>query len=487
MKTGPFTVSTDGSNDADSKQFPLVIRTVNTVTGLVMSELLGVPVLNGSATGENIFNLIDAEFKARDIPFVKGKQEKVFLSGCTLHMVHNGAKQAAKVLPPIESALTDIYYYFDKSCDRKARFKGTQELYDVELRKILKHGCTRWLSIGRCVRRLLDNFDPLKEFFQAEKEAINSKSSKATSSYAASKVENIFNFIRSPTNRLYCMFLSYSVQMFDQFLLGFQSDEPKIHKLKRGMEALLRNIFSRFVKIVARKNKSVQQVEYKVPYHILPNSELGIGEEARHFLEKKEENHLREVKIEEFFGQVKAYFQELADYLKSRLPLGDPLLAHAEVADVACQDDSSVTSVRYFLTRFPSLLPQGCTVNDITEQFSSYQERDLSSCVADRIDKTWENIGCLVQEQERSLKELSMVMRGILTIPHSSAHCERVFSCVRKNRTAQRASLADTTLESLLVVKSNPLGPAEAVRGLTDRTLDTLKSAYSKSLKAKKD
>ena len=32
-------------------------------------------------------------------------------------------------------------------------------------------------------------------------------------------------------------------------------------------------------------------------------------------------------------------------------------------------------------------------------------------------------------------KELSQLMLSILTIPQSSAHCERVFSTVRKNRT----------------------------------------------------
>ena len=44
-------------------------------------------------------------------------------------------------------------------------------------------------------------------------------------------------------------------------------------------------------------------------------------------------------------------------------------------------------------------------------------------------------------------------MLGILTIPHSNTPCERVFSCVRKNKTDQRASLSAQTLEALLLVK----------------------------------
>ena len=47
-----FTVSTDGSNDAQDKQYPLVVRTVDPSSGLVNSELLSVPLCNNVATGK---------------------------------------------------------------------------------------------------------------------------------------------------------------------------------------------------------------------------------------------------------------------------------------------------------------------------------------------------------------------------------------------------------------------------------------------------
>ena len=54
MKRFPFTISTDGSNDAGCKQYPLVIRCINEVSGLVSSELLSIPVCDGSATGKSV-------------------------------------------------------------------------------------------------------------------------------------------------------------------------------------------------------------------------------------------------------------------------------------------------------------------------------------------------------------------------------------------------------------------------------------------------
>lgn len=55
MKISPFTLSTDGSNDVSAKQFPMVVRCFNPVKGMVDSELLSIPVCNGSATGKYLW------------------------------------------------------------------------------------------------------------------------------------------------------------------------------------------------------------------------------------------------------------------------------------------------------------------------------------------------------------------------------------------------------------------------------------------------
>ena len=275
-------------------------------------------------------------------------------------------------------------------------------------------------------------------------------------------MESIFDFIQSPTNKLFCLFLLHQTKVFDAFLVSFQSEKPMIHKLRRGMLKLMRSILTRFVKPSAMLYKSPETVDHNLPVNIKVNSELVIGEDARQFLQEKEAHHLRDHRVEEFFTSAKKYFVSLLDYLKKWLPVNDPLLLHAEVADVGLQTESKLTSLKFFLQRYPCLLPEGVTADTVIEQFTTYQCTDIRQCVteedADGIDSTWKKIGEL---EEVLLSELSLVMRGILTLPHGSAHCERVFSCVKKNRTSQRASLSDVTLESLLVVKSDPRDPVE--------------------------
>ena len=68
------------------------------------------------------------------------------------------------------------------------------------------------------------------------------------------------------------------------------------------------------------------------------------------------------------------------------------------------------------------------------------------------MDCTWNKIGRRVDsEGVVPFRDVADVMLGILTIPHSSSYCERVFSCVHKNKTDTRSSMGDDTLEAMMV------------------------------------
>lgn len=354
--------------------------------------------------------------------------------------------------------------------------------------------------------RLLENWDPLKEFFYEEVTALKKKSS--SSSYAICKAKAILDFVRSPTNRLYCLFLRHTLKVFDPYLTTYQAEAPLVHKLRRGMATLLRNLFSRFVKPSALLYKSTREVDYKTSYNLKGDGEVDIGEAARDFLEEKDEHHLKDERITEFFISAKKYFKSVAEYLLTRLPLDSEMLQHAEVADVSLQVQSKMESLRWFLKKFPALLPPGTSSGLISEQFAVYQGTDVSMCLKAesekdaengkkgggkgesgkkdkeevRLDEVWRRIG---EVEEGTFRELSLVMRGMLSLPHSSAHCERIFSCVRKNKTPQRESMSDETLGSLLILKSSGKPPVEAVQKLNSAQLKELKSAYYLSSKKK--
>ena len=109
-------------------------------------------------------------------------------------------------------------------------------------------------------------------------------------SYAEKKVEVIFEFIRSPTNNLYVMFLRYTIKVFDEILIFLQAEDPRIHTVRRSLHRLLRNILVRFVKPSALTGKAADQVDYHSKYNLKNNADIVIGEEAKQFIANKSEN-----------------------------------------------------------------------------------------------------------------------------------------------------------------------------------------------------
>jgi hypothetical protein len=191
LRHQPFTLATDGSND-DTSMYPLVVRFFSIEQKRVLSLLLSLPECKeASCTGKNIFDVLDNQLKKFAIPwkncicfesdsasvmlgahkgvaaYIRKMADNVYIQGCVCHLVHIAAERAAQKLSfGVEDLLIDIYYYFDKSTKRLKELKQFQVLCNVEVRKILKHSSTRWLSLGICLKRLLQQWEPLQEYLQ---------------------------------------------------------------------------------------------------------------------------------------------------------------------------------------------------------------------------------------------------------------------------------------------------------------------------------
>ena len=163
----------------------------------------------------------------------------------------------------------------------------------------------------------------------------------------------------------------------------------------------------------------------------------------------------------------------------------DEVLTRAEVADISLQTSAKSADLVFFVNTFPALMPAGSTHDSLLEAFAEYQCSIIDDCVRDRMDLSWKALSDKKNGGGvKPFQALASVMLGILTIPHSSAHCERVFSCVRQNKTDTRNALGDDTLESLLVLKSNPVSCIDLEYSAA--TMRSLKSAYHRSLNTDK-
>lgn len=134
----------------------------------------------------------------------------------------------------------------------------------------------------------------------------------------------------------------------------------------------------------------------------------------------------------------------------------------------------------YTYYRFSKLLPYQSPreLNELQEEYTMYQllqEEEIPKDIWDealvieddeksyhRMDIIWNFLSKKkLPDGSLCFKRLSRISKLILVLPHSNAEEERLFSIVRKNKTAFRPTLDPKgTLSSILTIKFGSTGPA---------------------------
>ena len=242
--------------------------------------------------------------------------------------------------------------------------------------------------------------------------------------------------------------------MFDRTNKQLQSESSRVHLVKRDLKQLFRRLLICFVNPSAMHGL-VMDVDFMSSYNIKSNKDVFIGAKARGQLEAGVDSKEEEA----FFKNVKTFYQSSCKYMLANLnPTKQELWKHAEVADVKLKIQQAEgvkwSSVKYFLDRFPCILPQEVSADDLQGEFSDYiSEPDLPGGVLELTGavEQWTKMSA-VTDHNGALKFglLSKVMLRILLIPVSNCSCERVFSQVSKNKTDFRGSMGYPTGHKIL-------------------------------------
>ena len=105
--------------------------------------------------------------------------------------------------------------------------------------------------------------------------------------------------------------------------------------------------------------------------------------------------------------------------------------------------------------------------------------RDQSGAGKLRANIIWSYLNTMVRpDGQKRFSKLSMVALLVLTIPHSNADEERVFSMIKKNKTWFRLSLdLDETLGSIITIKMELLNRGKGDYKLPPSVLNQAKAA----------
>lgn len=335
-----FSILIDECTDVSVSQvLAVVVRYFDVKTEEVVDALLDtVEVDDGS--GEGLYKAVRILLEERGIPLtniigfgsdncatmmghnsgfqalLKKDLPSVFVLGCVCHSFALCSNYASKCLPSfLESFMKNVTSYFSRSSKRQNDFNLIQNAVKAADHQILKLSQTRWLSRGKVIERLLEQWDALKLYFQSE--AITDK---------VDGPSGIYKVMTSEGTKHMLLFLNNILKKVDEMNTEFQTEAFRMHKLYKSICGVYRNILAMFIKdeVLDRENLSAIDPSDSKIYKDLKDIHLGGRCEAMLMTESLGKNESR------FRSDCLKFLSELSCQIRKRFPLEEE--CHCSVA-----------------------------------------------------------------------------------------------------------------------------------------------------------
>ena len=205
--------------------------------------------------------------------------------------------------------MSDTYGWFSHSHLRQAKYQelyGTIEVGEEPL-KILRLCDTRWLSIRKCVERILDQFDVLKLHFQLIRDQEK-----------CLKAGVLYDMYRDEANKLFLVFLLPWLQDLNRVNKLFQHNTASSIKLVQDLISLYTSVVSRICRPhTFRTWANIQEYDVEDPRNQLPTMAINFG---TNFYLELDKMSMSQDKLKDVKQKCRNYMLELAIQLKKRLP-----------------------------------------------------------------------------------------------------------------------------------------------------------------------
>lgn len=405
-----------------------------TITTRIISTLdkHSIPLSNVIGYASDTTNVMFGEHNSV-VSQLKSKIPDIFVMKCLCHSAHLCASHACERLPRLlEDLVRDVYSHFAHSAKRLAEYRRFQHFTSTEPHKILKPSQTRWLSLEQCVRRLLEQWEALESLLQ------------------------------KPIVKLYFEFLSFVLPKFTNFNKLFQSQTPNIHFLTSYLATTYKAFLSCYLSATYIRSIPLDRIDPASSANFLPLTSMNMGESVAHFLSQPNIPPQLKDDIRGFLENVLSFFVESSIQMKKRFPINDETLKSLLFLNPDTINSTSAQEVIQVARRFPNIISpdQRSTLDDEWRELQFTDPNDLpcssSSTEASRSDivQFWGKINKLVDtSQQQRFPLILKLTTSLLSLPHSNADVERIFSHVTNIKTKARNSMKTKTLEALIITK----------------------------------
>ncbi|XP_066585461.1 SCAN domain-containing protein 3-like [Prorops nasuta] len=463
-----FSILMDESTDkTNSKSLCILVQYISPETGKLITELL--KLLEIDAKDSSAGKLYDAFKNCLDlfkIPFnniigfasdnasvmigardsfltrLKDSVPRVILINCICHTSAIIAKKCSKELPSdCEFLIRSVATFISSSPKRSAILQDFQEYCNVETRKLIKLSGTRWLTTQKCVCRLLENWNPLKLFFQ--------------DAWLDAKIESAEKILLCLNEELksYFFFLNYALTIFNKFNATFQGRETLINKYAVISVSFMRQFAQNCIKPEHLDN--ISELDYSDSEIYLPITDVFFGSECKKLFQTLPSEKSENIQIN-CFNFYKVALREM----HQRLPIKDSFFSKLNFIspDVALDQRiriNKITDLNPVLTCLPNVFQQNevdlewCNLplldHDIKEKLKKLNAVDF-----------WHKVGLITDFNDTAMfPNLKKIANMVLSLPHSNAEAERIFSIVTDVRTNKRNAISSDLLNAICKIRSS--------------------------------
>jgi len=264
-----FSILIDESTDiSDTKIMCILVRYISPSNKKVVTQLLELVSLDArDCSASKLFEVFKNLLEEKKIPIknivgmacdnasvmtgcnnsfmqhLKLEVPRLVTLNCICHSSALVASKACEKLPSsCENLIRSISTYISGSAKRCAILREFQEFFNVERNKLLKLSNTRWLILQKCVARILENWEVLKNYFILA--VVEDKLKSA---------ETILSYLNDNTIKAYFLFLKYVLNFFNNFNALFQSRKILVHKLFESSQQLICQLAKNFMTLDSLK------------------------------------------------------------------------------------------------------------------------------------------------------------------------------------------------------------------------------------------
>lgn len=367
----------------------------------------------------------------------------VILMRCICHSAALIAGNACEKLPRSpEDLVRNIATYVSGSSKRSEALKNVQESFQVERKKILKLSDTRWLALHNCVERVLEYYKPLIAYFV---EAVQKDKLIAA--------ENILKSLKDSCIKAYLLFLKYVLKKFNTFSLLFQSEDILVTKLSEESRLLFNDLCLNFIKTDYLRN--IYRISITDPNHLKATEDVTVGAECELLLQSLPKHIQLSVK-----NDCLQFYLTAAQEMKSRLPLNDKLFDEFQLLDPKFLFSSRAENVKIplLIEKFNGWdkIDIREAENELVKLYTTFSIDEIVRFKGTKITSFWREMRDKANfAGDKLFPNATKLAELVLSLPHSNADAERIFSMMKDVKTDKRNRLDDANLNGILTFRSS--------------------------------